>query len=39
MKKHVFKLIYVLSMVAFSIGFHPTCWATNYQPELPDELK
>ncbi len=39
MKKHIFSLIAALSMFAFFIGIHPTCWINLYQPELPDELK
>lgn len=39
MKKYIFSLIAALSIFAFSVGVHPTCYSVAYQPELPDELK
>ncbi|MDF9407802.1 cyclic lactone autoinducer peptide [Pelotomaculum isophthalicicum JI] len=39
MKKYIFSLITVLSLIAFFVGFHPTSIGMGFQPELPDELK
>jgi len=38
-KKYIFSLIGVFSMIAFFIGINPTSCGALYQPELPDELK
>ncbi|MCG9968562.1 cyclic lactone autoinducer peptide [Pelotomaculum terephthalicicum JT] len=39
MKKHIWGFIATLSLFVFSIGIHPTCLSSFYQPELPEELK